>query len=834
MNETCVEVGIWVKNWAVQASTQLVSLFAKNMVVMRRRRVSTLMRLLVTTVAIILLYVLKETAYDLDTDWMKDSAASGGELEISLTKCRSFAQNTENEKTTLSTDCTTLVFTPDDEYHTSLMRWLADRNGLQFGKDVVGMASSEAVAQQLFRKPGSIDAAAIFTRDPGDKVSEYELWFNHSIISSTSYYGGYHDRFQLGYTPVDELYGSDSPGWKIRVATRIPALQKAIGDALVAARLARAQGTALNSDSSQSSSQLGLSLRAYDEESTFLSPPPPNTVANDEAEDVEPPKVVAQFGACLVMLGVVGAGVMTMHAVTEEKRCMVLGMLRRLGLSEASYWASWMLCLMLVGLVQGLIATAVGNATGLWVFTKCSFGVHLVLLMLYDWAVTAQALCIGSFLQNARWVNFAGFLLLALTFIMELIFSSTDIAYGAFAAPYQLVYHSSTVPFGRFLVQLLPSFHYSRGFHLIMEHTSYDERKWGGEARTRDFVWDDVHTRNNATATAIAHGYSWSDCENDAECHTFQVYHSDGSVLDEDDLAEVERARVNNLTYRAFSRRYSGTSSYLHIIDDTPSLGYALEMLVMNVFLYVALAWYLGQVMSTNQGARLPPWFLLTREYWGFTSPKQYMEGDTLGQQQRLSASEQSIRMHKLSMAFEQSTALKELSLVIPRGEVLCLLGQNGAGKSTAINVLTGLLTATNGVAFVNGMDISTEVTAVRKLLGICPQDDILFEELTGEEHLWFLTAFKGLVRREAQEWAEVLEEVGLGKDRSRLARNYSGGMKRRLSFAMAMTGSPSIIFLDEPTTGLDPLNRRRVLTPSPPLPLPPPDAPSLSQLPAF
>eukprot|EP00854_Cymbomonas_tetramitiformis_P005601 gene5601-6787_t len=356
----------------------------------------------------------------------------------------------------------------DDEYHTSLMRWLADRNGLQFGKDVVGMASSEAVAQQLFRKPGSIDAAAIFTRDPGDKVSEYE------------------------------------------------------------------------------------------------------------------------------------------------------------------------------------------------------------------------------------------------------------------------VYHSSTVPFGRFLVQLLPSFHYSRGFHLIMEHTSYDERKWGGEARTRDFVWDDVHTRNNATATAIAHGYSWSDCENDAECHTFQVYHSDGSVLDEDDLAEVERARVNNLTYRAFSRRYSGTSSYLHIIDDTPSLGYALEMLVMNVFLYVALAWYLGQVMSTNQGARLPPWFLLTREYWGFTSPKQYMEGDTLGQQQRLSASEQSIRMHKLSMAFEQSTALKELSLVIPRGEVLCLLGQNGAGKSTAINVLTGLLTATNGVAFVNGMDISTEVTAVRKLLGICPQDDILFEELTG------------------------------------------------------------------------------------------------------
>eukprot|EP00238_Polyblepharides_amylifera_P005103 CAMPEP_0196595872 /NCGR_PEP_ID=MMETSP1081-20130531/82958_1 /TAXON_ID=36882 /ORGANISM="Pyramimonas amylifera, Strain CCMP720" /LENGTH=206 /DNA_ID=CAMNT_0041920647 /DNA_START=1 /DNA_END=617 /DNA_ORIENTATION=+ len=97
-------------------------------------------------------------------------------------------------------------------------------------------------------------------------------------------------------------------------------------------------------------------------------------------------------------------------------------------------------------------------------------------------------------------------------------------------------------------------------------------------------------------------------------------------------------------------------------------------------------------------------------------------------------------------------------------------------------------------------------------MMGLCPQDDILFAELTGEEHLWFYGCFRGASLGEARAYADhILGRLGLKADAGRPARDYSGGMKRRLSFAMSTVGAPRAIFLDEPSTGLDPLSRRKV-----------------------
>ena len=144
--------------------------------------------------------------------------------------------------------------------------------------------------------------------------------------------------------------------------------------------------------------------------------------------------------------------------------------------------------------------------------------------------------------------------------------------------------------------------------------------------------------------------------------------------------------------------------------------------------------------------------------------------------------------------------------------EIFCLLGHNGAGKTTAINCLTGLHNLTYGEAFVFGHSIRNEINKVQKLMGVCPQHDVLFSELTATEHLRFWARFKGVARNDLNEHVkETLETISLQGKGNNLASTFSGGMKRRLSVGISAMGNPRVIFLDEPTTGLDPLSRRRV-----------------------
>jgi len=135
------------------------------------------------------------------------------------------------------------------------------------------------------------------------------------------------------------------------------------------------------------------------------------------------------------------------------------------------------------------------------------------------------------------------------------------------------------------------------------------------------------------------------------------------------------------------------------------------------------------------------------------------------------------------------------------------LLGHNGAGKSTLINVLSGLIQPTFGHAFVRGLDVAHEMASLQALLGTCPQHDTLFPSLTGREHLEVYCTFKGLLRggksAARDEVNRRLEDVDLLASADVLAAHYSGGMKRRLSVAMAAIGEPQILIYDEPTTGV-------------------------------
>ena len=170
------------------------------------------------------------------------------------------------------------------------------------------------------------------------------------------------------------------------------------------------------------------------------------------------------------------------------------------------------------------------------------------------------------------------------------------------------------------------------------------------------------------------------------------------------------------------------------------------------------------------------------------------------------------ITVENLTRRFESLIAVDAVSFSVERGELFALLGPNGAGKTTIINMLITLLPPTSGTARVAGFDVSQEKDAVRRHIGIVFQEPALDKDLTGRENLDFHGMMYGIPRAErVRRIAEVFELVELTERAGVLVQNYSGGMKRRLEIARGLIHHPSVLFLDEPTLGLDTQTRRRI-----------------------
>jgi ABC-2 type transport system ATP-binding protein len=167
---------------------------------------------------------------------------------------------------------------------------------------------------------------------------------------------------------------------------------------------------------------------------------------------------------------------------------------------------------------------------------------------------------------------------------------------------------------------------------------------------------------------------------------------------------------------------------------------------------------------------------------------------------------------HELSRRFGALTAVNRLSFTVGAGEIFGLIGPNGAGKTTTIKMLTTLLPPTAGTATVAGYDIAHEATKVRQNIGYVPQLISADAQVTGYENLWIFARLYQIPRAELPtRIREALEFMGLSEVADELVRNYSGGMIRRLEMAQALMHRPRVLFLDEPTVGLDPLARDTV-----------------------
>src|SRR5512143_2368553 len=167
----------------------------------------------------------------------------------------------------------------------------------------------------------------------------------------------------------------------------------------------------------------------------------------------------------------------------------------------------------------------------------------------------------------------------------------------------------------------------------------------------------------------------------------------------------------------------------------------------------------------------------------------------------------------ELVKKYSEITAVNRISFDIREGEIFSLLGPNGAGKTTTISMLSTLYMPTSGDALIGGHSITKEPMAVKQVIGVVPQDLALYEDLTAQENLLFWGQMYGLSGKALDSRVdEVLEQIGLVDKAKNRVKTYSGGMKRRVNIGVGLLHKPRLLFMDEPTVGIDPQSRRAIL----------------------
>uniref|UniRef100_A0AAA9RZ86 ABC transporter domain-containing protein n=1 Tax=Bos taurus TaxID=9913 RepID=A0AAA9RZ86_BOVIN len=251
-----------------------------------------------------------------------------------------------------------------------------------------------------------------------------------------------------------------------------------------------------------------------------------------------------------------------------------------------------------------------------------------------------------------------------------------------------------------------------------------------------------------------------------------------------------------------------------------------LLMLLLDSVLYGLVAWYVEAIFPGEYGIPKPWYFFLTPSYWwreptSLRNPVEDLEDPQQALGNKFIQDEptnliKGIEIQHLYKVFykgrDEHVAVKDLTVNLYQGQITVLLGHNGAGKTTTCNILTGLTTPSRGQVFINGYELSKDMLQIRKSMGWCPQHDILYDNLTVAEHLYFYAQLKGLPRQKCpEEVKRMLHVLGLEEKRDSRSRFLSGGMRRKLSIGIALIAGSKVLMLDEPTSGVDAISRRAI-----------------------
>uniref|UniRef100_A0A672QSV6 P-type phospholipid transporter n=1 Tax=Sinocyclocheilus grahami TaxID=75366 RepID=A0A672QSV6_SINGR len=273
--------------------------------------------------------------------------------------------------------------------------------------------------------------------------------------------------------------------------------------------------------------------------------------------------------------------------------------------------------------------------------------------------------------------------------------------------------------------------------------------------------------------------------------------------------------------------------------EDNYNLTTCLILMYFDAFLYGVMTWYIEAVFPGQYGIPRPWYFPFSKSYWfgenNTNNTAVYGKKSNAGTvciEEEPTHLELGVYIENLVKVYRhgKKLAVDGLTLGFYEGQITSFLGHNGAGKTTTIffflvtisnppiclhcfrSILTGLFPPTSGTAYIMGKDIRSELSSIRRSLGVCPQHNVLFSMLTVEEHIWFYARLKGLSEEDVKaETEQILTDTGLQHKRKSRASQLSGGMQRKLSVALAFVGGSKVVILDEPTAGVDPYARRGI-----------------------
>jgi len=484
--------------------------------------------------------------------------------------------------------------------------------------------------------------------------------------------------------------------------------------------------------------------------------------------------VVGENAGIFILAASIFNLIVALGQIITEKEAKIRQTMHQMGLQNWTYWLSWGITHSIVNTITCLVLIISGCIFQFDLFLKNNFFVYFFFLWEFSMTMVPIGFIVSTFLHEARSVTISGFLVFLTCFIAQITVASFFIAD---------VMTDSMIS----LFSLVSPCLLSKG------------------------LWD----LGRFTDEDSDNGISWSDRN------------------DYDDISGTEK--------------------------DPMPIGWCMNWFVLDWILYLVITTYLDNVIPNAYGVRKPYFYFLKGSYWTGKpatpshqllpdKPEEYTPrpetDEDVQEEERQVITDSNPRqmmspdgeglavvIHKLRREFPNPEATKkkkknkkgevqpdvfvavdDLSLRFFEKKLFCLLGHNGAGKTTTISMLTGLLPPTSGDALVEGRSISDSMDEIGKLMGVCPQFDVLWPDLTGREHLEIFAAIKG------SQWAQLerevmtrLREVELIEAQNVRTKYYSGGMRRRLSVAISFIGNPTVVYLDEPTTGMDPISRRQV-----------------------
>ncbi|XP_027352542.1 ABC transporter A family member 2 isoform X2 [Abrus precatorius] len=459
--------------------------------------------------------------------------------------------------------------------------------------------------------------------------------------------------------------------------------------------------------------------------------------------------------------------VLQISSLVTEKELKLRQAMTMMGLYDAAYWLSWLTWETVVTIISSLLIVLFGMMFQFSFFLKNSFAILFLLFFLFELNMTGLAFMLSAFIRKSSSATTVGFSIFIVGFVTQLVVQAG------------FPYSDSISKTFRNVWSLFPPNPFAQALQVL----------------------------SDAVATPEDDGISWSKR---GEC----AANDDNCVITINDI-------------------------YI--------------WLVVTFFLWFVLAIYFDNIIPNASGVRKSIIYFLNPSYWMGKGGQKVKEGgvcscvgsaprheqitpddeDVLEEENKVKQqltegvvdANVAVQIHGLAKTYpgtlnigccckcKRSTpynAVKGLWVNFAKDQLFCLLGPNGAGKTTAINCLTGITPVTNGDALIYGHSIrsSTGMSNIRKLIGF----DILWDALSGQEHLQLFATIKGLSPASIKSITQTsLAEVRLTDAAKVRAGSYSGGMKRRLSVAIALIGDPKLVILDEPTTGMDPITRRHV-----------------------